>query len=208
MAGKKRVLILTGIYVIVLIFVVTYFTCNLIDRTAVASFKKLYSAYTQALYLTVNQMDGDTRCYYSSDKSVKSDFSGCDRFYKNFATNLRVNKYCKNNALEKGCIPVYTRYAKTRSCAGFSEGMMNKFNQAFVMNDDTNLIVFNLPASVEKPLFAVDSNGLLFPNKPGYDLFSMVIMRNANGSYYFHPNVTYCLPVDKGGIKNIQDVYK
>lgn len=208
MAGKKRLLIMAGLYFIILLFVVTYFTCNLVDKIAVTSFKKLYSAYTQALYTTVYQMDGDTGCYFSSDKRIKSDFSRCDSFYKKFATNLRVNKYCKTKALADGCIPIYENYAKTAPCAGFSESMMNKFNQAFVMNDNTNIIVFNLPANVQKPLFAVDSNGKLFPNRAGYDLFSMVIMRNKYGNYYFHPNVTYCLPVDKDGIKDIRDVYK
>ncbi len=208
MQGKKCLLILTGVYIIILLFVVTYYTCSLIDKAAVTSFKKLYSSYTQALYTTVYQMDGDTGCYFSSDKRIRSDFSRCDRFYKKFASNLKVTRYCKNNALKNGCIPVYNSYAKSVSCAGFSESMMNRFNQAFVMNDNTNLIVFNQPANVQKPLFAVDSNGKLFPNKSGYDLFSLVIMRNAEGNYSFHPNVIHCLPKEKGGIKNIQDVYK
>ena len=208
MARKKRLLIFTGIYVIVLLTVSTYFALRLIDKSAVASFKKLYSVYSQALLITVNDMDGDTGCYFSSDKHINSDFSGCDKFYKRFATNLKVTKYCKNNALSAGCLPVYKSYAKTSACAGYSESMMNRFNQVFVMNDNTNLIVFNQPANVQKPLFGVDSNGKLVPNKSGYDLFSLVIMRNSNGYYYFHPDVTYCLPQEKGGIHRLQDVYK
>lgn len=208
MANKKRLLIFTCIYIIVILCVATYYTCVFINRAAVVSFKKLYSEYSQALNYTVAQMGGDIACYYSLDKAVKSDFSGCERFYKKFATNLKVQKYCKNKALENRCIPVYQAYAKTPSCAGFSESMMNKYNQSFVMYDNTNLIVFNKPANSPKPMFAVDSNGLLFPNKTGYDLFSLVIVRNINGNYTFHPNVTYCLPREKGGIKNIQDVYK
>ncbi len=208
MANKKRLLILICIYVIVILCFATYYTCVFINKAAVVSFKKLYSEYSQALNYTVAQMGGDIACYYSLDKSVKSDFSGCERFYKNFATNLKVQKYCKNNALENRCIPVYSAYAKTPSCAGFSESMMNKYNQSFVMYDNTNLTVFNKPAHSPKPMFAVDSNGLLFPNKTGYDLFSLVIVRNRNGNYTFHPNVTYCLPREKDGIKNIKDVYK
>ena len=208
MGNKKRLLIFVGIYFLVLIFLVTYYTLKIIDRAAVVSFKKLYSEYTQALDYTVSQMDGDIACFYSVDKSVKSDFSGCESFYKKFASNLKVQKYCKDNALEKGCVPVYQTYAKTPACEGFSETMMNRYNQAFVMNDNTNLTVFNKPANSPKPMFAVDSNGFLFPNKVGYDLYSLVIIRNRNGNYAFHPNVTYCLPKEKGGIKNIQDVYK
>ena len=208
MANKKRLLIFVCIYIVVILLVAAYYTCFFINKTAVVSFKKLYSEYTQALYLTVAEMNGNISCYYSLDRNVKSDFSGCDRFYKNFATNLKVRKYCKNNALSDGCIPIYKYYAKTPSCAGFSESMMNKFNQSFVMYDNTNLTVFNMPQNSPKPMFAVDSNGLLFPNKTGYDLFSLVIIRTVNGNYAFHPNVTYCLPREKGGIKNIQDVYK
>ena len=76
------------------------------------------------------------------------------------------------------------------------------------MNDKTSLVVFNMPENSPKPIFAVDSNGFLNPNKSGHDFFSIVIMKSARGNYYFHPNVVYCLPVDGGGIKNIQDVYK
>lgn len=208
MANKKRLLIFTCVYIIVILCVATYYTCVFIDKAAVVSFKKLYSEYSQALSYTVAQMGGDISCYYSLDKNVKSNFSGCDKFYKKFATNLKVQKYCKNNALKNGCIPVYKAYAKTPSCAGFSESMMNKYNQSFVMYDNTNLTVFNKPENSPKPMFAVDSNGLLFPNKTGYDLFSLVIIRNSNGNYTFHPNVTYCLPREKLGIKSIQDVYK
>ncbi len=208
MANKKRLLIYTCVYIIVILCVATYYTCVFIDKAAVVSFKKLYSEYSQALNYTVFQMGGDINCYYSLDKNVKSNFSGCDKFYKKFATNLKVQKYCKNNALKNGCVPVYKAYAKTPSCAGFSENMINRYNQSFVMYDNTNLTVFNKPENSPKPMFAVDSNGLLFPNKTGYDLFSLVIIRNSNGDYSFHPNVTYCLPREKSGIKNIQDVYK
>lgn len=208
MADKKRLLVMTGLYLIMVLFFSTWYTCKLIDKSAVTSFKKLYSLYSQALLTTVYEMGGDTGCYYSSERGIQSDFSRCERFYKDFANNLKVKKYCKNNALAEGCIPVYKRYAVKAQCAGFSENMMNRYNQAFVMDDKTSLIVFNMPANSPKPMFAVDSNGFLRPNKTGQDLFSLVIMRSENGNYYFHPNVVYCLPVEKGGIKNIQDVYK
>ncbi|MFQ8626465.1 MAG: hypothetical protein ACLSA2_08410 [Candidatus Gastranaerophilaceae bacterium] len=52
--------------------------------------------------------------------------------------------------------------------------MMNRFNQVFVMNDNTNLIVFNQPANVQNH-FAVDKLSLCLIS--GYDLFSLVIMK-------------------------------
>lgn len=208
MVGKTHKIIIAGLYLIIVLIVSLHLTVYFINKSAVTSFKKLYSIYSQALSLTVSQMDGETGCYMSADKSVGSDYSNCERFYKIFATNLKVRKYCKNNALSNGCIPVYKKYADTANCAGFSESMMNRYNQAFVMDDSSNFIVFNMPAKVERPIFAIDSNGKLFPNKSGHDLFSVVIMRNSTGSYYFHTNVTYCLPSDRTGIHNLQDVYK
>ena len=208
MNGKQRKLIIFGIYLIILLFAVTKYTVDYINKVAIVSFKKLYSEYSQALQMTVYDMNGDIGCYYTSNKTYKSDFSNCESFYKKFATNLKVRKYCKNNALNDGCVPIYKTYATQPYCAGFSESMFNRFNQAFVMDDNSNIVVFNQPAKIQKPMFAVDSNGMLFPNKSGYDLFSFVVMRNKNGNYYFHSNVTYCLPKTNGGIQMLQDVYK
>mgnify|MGYP006862826042 FL=1 len=208
MPNKLRTIILFGVYLIVLLFAAVHFTIKLLDVAAKESFKKLYSAYSQALLLTVDDMNGDTGCFYGSKKNLPTKITGCDKFYKNFATNLRVTKYCKNNALAKGCLPIYKNYAITPTCAGFSENMINRYDQVFVMNDRTNLIVFNLPQNTQNPMFAVDSNGKLPPNISGYDLFSLIIMRNERGEYYFHPNITYCLPVEKGGMNNLQDIFK
>lgn len=208
MQGQLRGLVGIAIYFVLLALISVKLTIYFVDRTAIVSFKKLYSAYSQALLITVDEMEGNTGCYFSSDRKYPSDYSHCDKFYKNFATNLRVTKYCKNNAFAKGCVPVYKNYIGNPQCAGFSENMINRYNQTFVMNDKTILTVFNMPANVQNPLFAVDTNGMLFPNRAGYDLFSFVIMRNAKGDYYFHPNVTYCLPMEKGGVHNLQDAFK
>lgn len=208
MQSKLKTLVAIGIYFILLSVICAHLIYYFVDKAAIVSFKKLYSAYSQALLITADEMEGETGCYFSSDRNYPSDLSRCDRFYKNFATNLRVTKYCKNNALAKGCVPVYKNYVGNSKCAGFSENMMNRYNQVFVMDDKTILTVFNMPANTQNPLFAVDSNGMLFPNKAGYDLFSFVIMRKANGDYYFHPNVTYCLPLEKGGVHNLQDAFK
>lgn len=196
------------IYSILLILLVINLTILIIQKEARASFKRLYGNYSRALQTTVNQMEGDTACYFSSEKEIPNEFSGCEKFFKMFATNLRVSKYCKDNAFKNGCIPAYKKYITTSECAGFSESMMKKYNQSFVMGDTTTLTVYNRPANEPKPILAVDSNGKMFPNKTGYDVFSLVIMRTPSGSYYFHPNVTFCLPPEKGAINSLQDVYK
>ena len=76
------------------------------------------------------------------------------------------------------------------------------------MEDQSSIIIYNYPTGVMKPMFAMDINGNAKPNKSGFDLFSMVIMRNSNGNYYFYPNITYCLPVEKGGFNYLTDIYK
>ena len=207
MTNKKHLLILICIYILIAIFVILHFWAKLVEKTAMASFKKLFTEYSQVLDITVDEMNGDTGCYFSTDKSVKSDFSGCDRFYKIFATNLNVRKYCINNSLFNDCLPTYQNYTTRADCAGFSENMMNRYDQTFVMQDNSTLTVFNMPSNVQNPIFAVDSNGKTSPNKTSYDLFSLVIMRNPNGQYHFHSNVTHCLPPEKGGIQKLQDLY-
>lgn len=204
---RASFLILALVYFVVLAVFVTFYTFHLIEKQTAVQFKKEYSAYNQALMTTVDQMYGETGCYYSADKQTPSNFYGCKEFYRNLAKNLRVTKYCKDNALAKGCVPKYANYTSETKCAGFSESMFDKFNQVFVLEDRSSLIIYNFPTGVQKPMFAIDVNGHLNPNKSGYDLYSMVIMRSKNGNYYFHPNITYCLPVEEGGVNYITDVF-
>ena len=204
---KKDKRLFYTICVFVLIWATIKISVDTVNKFAIDSFKRLYGAYSKALSLTVLDMDGDTGCYFSAEKGMPNDFSGCDKFYKKFVSNMSVTKYCDKNGKRQGCIPTYKRFATDANCAGYSEKMMNLFNQSYVLNDQTNIIVFNMPSDSPKPLFAVDSNGKMFPNKTGYDLFSLVIMKNSKGDYYFHPNVVYCLPPEKGGIQKLQDIY-
>lgn len=204
--AKKR--IFYAVCVFVLLAATVKVTIDTVNKFAEDSFKRLYAAYSKALNLTVLQMDGETGCYFSSEKGHGNNFSGCDKFYKRFVSNLKVTKFCEMNAKQKGCIPNYKQFATKAECSGYSEKMFNIFDESYVMHDNSIIVVFNMPATSPKPIFAVDSNGKMFPNKTGYDLFSLVIMKNKNGDYYFHPNVVYCLPPVKGGIQKLQDVYK
>lgn len=169
-------------------------------------FRNIYTLYSSALQYTVDEMSGDIGCYYSS--TGESDVSGCEKFYKHFVENLKVKKYCQNDALAENCVPVYKSYTTSSNCLGFSEEMINKHDDVFVMDNDSNIIVYNTENGKRAPFFAVDVNGLKEPNTPGQDLFTILIMKNSGGAYYFHSNITYCLPVEKGGIENIQDIYK
>lgn len=199
---------LLAVFVIVIALGIARVVNHLAQDENKRRFKNIYSSYTQALLNTVVEMSGDTGCYYSSDKSVKHNFSNCDTFYKLFVSNLQLQKYCKTNSLKDGCIPLYQSYTDKNQCHGFTRTMMNNIADSFVMADSSNIIVYNELDKQRRPIFAVDVNGKSKPNKAGIDLFSLTIIRNGNGSYYFHGNVSYCLPVEKDGIKNIADVYK
>lgn len=193
---------------VITIFLVVKFTNYFIEKSAKESFKKLYNTYSQMLDITVRDFDGNIECYFSTDVNVDNDFTGCAKFYEKFSENLKVLNICKDNALSKGCLPKYKQYSTEPACEGFSENSMNKTSQTYVMRDNSTLTVFNMPANEPKPAFAIDSNGKIFPNKGGHDLFSLVIVRNENGYFTFHPNVTYCIPVGKNGVHQLQDVYK
>lgn len=179
-----------------------------INKFAEDSFKRLYGSYSKALSMTAYEMDGDIGCYFSEEKDAENNFSGCEEFYKKFVSNLKVTKYCKDNGKKNGCVPKYKKFTSQSVCSGYSKEMMNIYDQSYILSDQTNMIVFNMPKDSPKPLFAVDSNGNFPPNKTGYDLFSLVIMKKSNGEYYFHPNIVYCLPPEKKGIQTIQDVLK
>ena len=205
---QRGSIILYCIWVVIISCFIAYLFHNKQAEVAVNKFKLAYSAYNNALTQTVIDMDGETGCYFSTLGTSQNDYTNCNEFYKLLATNLKVTKYCKNKAYKDGCVPRYVVYTGDAVCAGFSESMINSGNQSFVMYDRSIMNVFSMPSNSTKPLFAVDVNGMQRPNMAGYDLFSFVIMRNANGSYYFNPNITYCLPVTKGGIQYINDVYK
>ncbi len=207
-AVKAPVLALIMINVLILSFVVNTVINIFADRHTKDQFKEAYGRYSQALSDALEDLGGDTGCFYSSSKNVKSNFDSCDNFYKTFAKRLNVAKYCDKDALAGGCVPKYREYAIKPACAGYSESMISKFDQVFVMGDRSSITVFNYPNGIQKPMFALDVNGVIGPNKVGYDLFSLVIMRNKNGHYYFYPDITYCLPPSKNGIKYLTDVLK
>lgn len=205
---EKLPLIILVLVIISTLYLVVNFTNYLINRSAKESFKKLYNTYSQMLEMTVRDFDGNVECYFSTDVNVENDFSGCSKFYDKFSENLKVTKICKDNSLSNGCLPNYKKYNIEPACEGFSEKSMNKTSQTYVMKDNSTLTVFNLPENDPKPAFTIDSNGKMMPNKTGYDRFSLVIVKNENGYFTFHPNVTYCIPAEKDGIHQLQDAYK
>jgi len=170
------------------------------------NFRNMYTLYSENLQRTVLDMYGEIGCYYST--TGEADVSGCDKFYSAFVKNMKVKKYCQNKGFANKCVPEYQSYTDKPACYGFSKDMVNNKDDIFVMDNGSNIIIFNTKSGNRAPIFAVDVNGLKPPNKAGEDLFTMLVVKNVNGSYYFHSNITYCLPIGKGGIEHIQDIYK
>lgn len=205
--GSKK-LILLFVFIIVINLAGIHCTKILINKLAISSFKKLYNTYSFVLQDTVDDFDGNIGCYFSTDRNQPNNFEECDKFFEKFSEKLNVTKFCKNNSLANGCLPSYKEYTTSTSCNGFSKKMMNEINQTYIMQDKTSLTIYNQLKDVPMPIFAIDTNGKLFPNKSGHDLFTFVIIKNHNENYTFHPNITYCLPQNKNGFNKLQDIYK
>lgn len=205
-AYSVNIVVLVFVFFIVLGIGTVNTTSKIRDKEMKNTFRNIYTIYSENLQKTVLELAGETGCYYST--TGEADVSGCDAFYSTFVKNMKVKKYCQNNGFANKCVPLYGSYTTDKVCYGFSEEVINKYDDVFVMENGSNIIIFNTKAGKRAPIFAVDVNGMKGPNKAGEDLFTMLVIKNVNNSYYFHSNVTYCLPVTNTGIKYIQDVYK
>lgn len=203
---SKSLVLLIIVFIITVIAGTIKATETIKQREMKNAFRNIYTIYSNVLVSTVADMSGYTGCYYS-DSGV-SDLTNCDNFYRVFVSNMKIKKYCQNNGLERGCVGIYDKYTTDKRCSGFFERMINKEDDIFLMENGSSIIIFKDPKGNRTPFFAVDVNGPKAPNKAGEDLFSVLLMRHNSGSYYFHSNISYCLPIDKGGIEYIQDIYK
>ncbi|MDR1327641.1 MAG: hypothetical protein LBJ74_04465 [Heliobacteriaceae bacterium] len=201
-----RKLIIFCLFFILCMVFVTRETMSIIDKSDRVKLKKEFSSYSEALLLTVTQLGENTKCYHSSVSGPNNELRGCHDFFHALVNNLNKTKHCYGKALEHGCVPIYQKYTDDPKCVGFSEKMINNYAPVFILNDRSSLIVYKTLDGLIHPIFAVDVNGKMEPNKPGYDLFSFVIIKNENNDFYLHPHITFCLPPEKGGINNIHDL--
>ncbi|MCI1273527.1 MAG: hypothetical protein LKG27_03730 [Clostridiaceae bacterium] len=170
--------------------------------------KNSYMEFSRILDLMNLESGGGNACYYSTNVNVPSQSKDCGKFYKKFATAVKLSKYCKSDALSGGCVPKYEEYSVDKNCIGFSEQMINKFDQTFVLQDGEIISVYNYGQNNPMPIFALDVNGKFPPNRAGQDWFTFIIMRNANGDYFFNQDLSFCMPEPKGEtyIKNISEL--
>jgi prepilin-type N-terminal cleavage/methylation domain-containing protein len=84
-------------------------------------FKKVYSMLQTNFQKTLMaDFGGLANCYFPYEKTMPQNeyattnaantSSDCRDFWKNFTQNLKVSKYCENNALSNGCVPRYSNY--------------------------------------------------------------------------------------------------
>lgn len=170
--------------------------------------KTSYIEFSRVLDLMDLESGGGNACFYSTSVNVPSQSKDCEKFYKKFANTVKISKYCKSDALSGGCVPKYKEYSVDKNCIGFSEQMINKFDQTFVLQDGEIISVYNYGQNNPMPIFALDVNGKLPPNRAGQDWFTFIIMRSANGDYFFNQDLSFCMPEIKGEayIKNINEL--
>ncbi len=168
--------------------------------------KKALSIYNQALIQTVEDMGGDTGCFYSQTEPRYTEKSTCEAFMEQFSKNLKVVKTCKGQALNNGCVPKYYSYPTVGGCSGFSESSINNRNTAYVLADGNIIISYSAGIDMH-PLFAFDINGMKGPNKSGYDLFAIQVDRVTNSqAIIFNPMLQSCFGAEPGGLGDITDV--
>ena len=196
-----------GGFILLIVFAVTTVIDSLAQSENKRRFKNIYSTYQTVLLNTIRDIGGDTGCYFSTDPAVSNDYSGCDYFYQTFLSNFKIQRYCQQEALRDGCIPQYETYTTNEQCNGFTKEMIEHVDDVFVLDDGSILIIYNEENKQYRPIFAIDVNGFSKPNKAGVDLFSLMVVRDGNGSYFFHGDISYCLPVEEDGIKNVSEIY-
>ena len=197
-----EVLITLGVIGIVAAMTMPVLTANYQKTVLKNQFKKAYSTYQQALLKTSFDNGGDISCYYNADNSGDKVLTNCRSFYEAFTKELKVTKICENNT------ECNTNYSGITFNGGCSTSLSLQSKQ-YVLADGT--IIFPYTDGINYPLFFVDINGLKGPNKPGYDLFSFMIMRKENSdAYFFSSTITGCLydSIDENGFKSLTDIYK
>lgn len=200
-----EVLITLGIIGIVAALTMPNLIANYQKNILRNQLKKSLSVYNQALIQTVEDMGGDTGCFYSQTEPRYTEKSTCAGFMKQFTKNLKVVKTCKGNSLADGCVPKYHSYPTVVGCSGFSENAINNQNTTYVLADG-NIIISYSSYDIH-PLFAFDINGLKGPNKSGYDLFAIQIDRATNSqAYIFNPAIQSCFGAEPGGLGDLTDV--
>ena len=180
-------------------------------------FKKAYAALEIAVQKTQIDMGEGVKCFYLNDNYVYDNILECDWFFNELKENLKVIKYCENNALSSHCIPNSLRGAEkvyaevqggddkvsaekeyNKKCRGVSTDYLYKKTGIYLLNSG----VYIAPYWFNKhhPLILVDVNGHNSPNKYGHDIFIFEFYkaRGTESVFKLIPS-NICHPIDIGG---------
>ena len=229
-----EVLITLGVIGIVAALTIPQLIKNYQKNILKQQFKKAYSTISLALQKAEYDLGGNVNCYYNSAKfdpnsstTMSTQVSECSVFFDAIANNFNSVKKCVGNPEEAGCFPKggYKGGEKlaslncpedqkeeaedyyNRTCQGYNTYYI-KHATSYLLND--GLIIFSY-GSGNMPLFAFDINGHKGPNKWGYDVFSIALVKNTLKSGIILKPSSGCQPVEKGGVKIhefMNDLYK
>lgn len=211
-----EVLITLGVIGVVAAMTMPSLIQNHQKKELLNQFKVAYSTMQTTFNKAEYDLGYKPLCFYRSDRpstqvSAYLD-EDCEEFWNYMYNNLKVVKFCKNNAYENGCIPDYN---------GFNEVYATK--DPSLSEDDITQITNNCPAWRTKDnvrsqraavlsngmiilyygkgsmIFAIDVNGKKGPNKWGYDLFSFSTVSDVKSAALRLKAGIVCNGAEKGG---------
>ncbi len=154
------------------------------DQQLKTQFKKVYNTLNLAFSKTYFDLGEIPKCYINPDGSGEESWymkSNCQNFYTSLTKNLKTMKYCNGAAAQGGCIAEYPQLDTSNpgSCASnsYNISVIANYSKVWVLQDGTILFTYG---SGNYPMFAVDINGAKNPNKWGYDVFAIDIIKENN----------------------------
>ncbi len=192
-------LITLGIIGIVAAITMPIITSNIKRNIAKHQFKHTYSILMNAFEMTMLK-NGATTCVTPHDSANNS---ACKAFWEDFVKELKVAKYCENNAFDNGCVPNYTEvdFPYTSGCGGFAHEQIKQKNPAALLSNGIIVFPYAWQGRDFYPAIGFDINGFKGPNQGGKDVFSLEIGLIGNSPTlggWHNGYLSYCLPMAKG----------
>ncbi len=145
-------------------------------------FKKAYANLQNAINLISEEYGGPYECYWQlKDESRGYNLSQCQLFFDAFRRKLNIIQKCEMNDYD--CYPKYKTKAEVLAAGGEvlennTCGFEFRATNYYILNDGALLILndANSPNN-HNVFFGIDVNGKKGPNKWGYDLFYITLIR-------------------------------
>ena len=207
-----EVLINLGIIGVVAALTLNILVNNIRQTVLKNQFKTAYNLIVNSIEKTYSDIGYMPECSYGITSTGSGGlFGDCRMFHNQMFDNLKVVKYCPDNAFRNHCIAdikvhdkvamsgdanlseedARARYA-SRGCMRETE--IKTKNPAYVLENGTEIMIYKCSSMTGTiPIYIIDTNGMKGPNKWGYDVFDFIIRKNKL--------VCYTNTIEKGGIK-------